>query len=748
MKGKLLALLLLILLFLSACSGGSTETVEVTRVVESEVTRIVTETIVEEGESVEVTRVVTEQVFVTSTPESSDGGPTVTAEATPAPALTETAPAVLTDEPTVLNPTPTPFTLPTIEASPTAAATPTPIIEERLAEVEWPPQMRLGNSDTVRLAVIPNEEGLTITTEFPEHAVVTSTIVLEQPAGFDLALGAELDGVGFTLSPEGDQVQDWQPEEPMTWHWTISPERGGQQRLTLTLTLHRLPQAGNPNPARQSTIYSKGLDVQVSTFLGMNTRMVMVTGFLGLLAGVALNIPLIRYLRPNIQRQAQQGLQSRRPNENLTIEPNPDIKLNKEEIGLLQALFNQYDRLTIEVEFRSGYSGARTLLALPIHADGRSDAYTIAKIGEKGAMQKEYDNYKQFVENTLPPVTARIQDRPVVVESRSKAPGTSSQRGRLNVRLMELASVRYTFIGEPGQRPISLRQSLLEKSEPNLLEKLFRTFGPNWWMQRRPYTFRLLQEYDRKLPSHYILEPTNGRGPIFDGKGSPADYDWKIGETVTLSNFTVVEMKDGGRRLSLEGERQAGQAPLRLRWMGAAAPNGAIGKIIATRDSLLQGWTADFDLLGLPDPLTILPQIMKEQVSGTQSPIHGDLNLENILVGPGGFVWLIDFANTRDGHPLFDFAHLAAEMVAHILTPQIETAEAYLDLLRSGGGPLLMTLEKIAQQCLFNPDNIREYHLALYMSCLGALKYGNLDETAKYRLYLTAAFLTEDLTRL
>jgi hypothetical protein len=132
---------------------------------------------------------------------------------------------------------------------------------------------------------------------------------------------------------------------------------------------------------------------------------------------------------------------------------------------------------------------------------------------------------------------------------------------------------------------------------------------------------------------------------------------------------------------------------------------------------------------------------MQEQVSGTQSPIHGDLNLENILVGPGGFVWLIDFASTRDGHPLFDFAHLAAEIVAHILTPQIETAEDYLALLREGGGPLLTALEKIAGQCLFDIDNRREYHLALYMSCLGALKYGNLDERAKYRLYLTAAYL-------
>jgi hypothetical protein len=200
-------------------------------------------------------------------------------------------------------------------------------------------------------------------------------------------------------------------------------------------------------------------------------------------------------------------------------------------------------------------------------------------------------------------------------------------------------------------------------------------------------------------------------------------------------------MKEGGQRLSLEGTTQAGQAPLRLRWLGTAAPEGVVGRIVATRDSLLEEWTAGFDRHGLPDPLAALSELMQEQISGTRSPIHGDLNLENILVGPGGFVWLIDFANTRDGHPLFDFAHLAAEIVGHVLTPQVETAEAYLDLLQSDGGPLLTALERIASQCLFNPDNLREYYLSLYMSCLGALKYGNLDTEAKYRLYLTAAHL-------
>ena len=73
--------------------------------------------------------------------------------------------------------------------------------------------------------------------------------------------------------------------------------------------------------------------------------------------------------------------------------------------------------------------------------------------------------------------------------------------------------------------------------------------------------------------------------------------------------------------------------------------------------------------LGLPDPLYRLPGLLKESISGTQSTIHGDLNLENILVGLGGFVWLIDFASTRDGHTLFDFAHLGAELIAHVTRP-------------------------------------------------------------------------------
>jgi len=69
----LLAALVVLGLLLAACQP---QEVVVTRVIESEVTRVVTETVVEEGQTVEVTRVVTE--VVEATPEAEAGAELVT----------------------------------------------------------------------------------------------------------------------------------------------------------------------------------------------------------------------------------------------------------------------------------------------------------------------------------------------------------------------------------------------------------------------------------------------------------------------------------------------------------------------------------------------------------------------------------------------------------------------------------------------------------------------------------------------
>ena len=60
------AALALLILGLAACQP---ETVEVVKEVPVEVTRVITETITQEGQAVEVTRVISEQIVVTATPE-------------------------------------------------------------------------------------------------------------------------------------------------------------------------------------------------------------------------------------------------------------------------------------------------------------------------------------------------------------------------------------------------------------------------------------------------------------------------------------------------------------------------------------------------------------------------------------------------------------------------------------------------------------------------------------------------------
>jgi len=64
-NSKRVGLLLVVFVLVGLLAACQAETVEVTRVVQEEVTRVVTETVVEEGEEVEVTRVVTEEVEVT-----------------------------------------------------------------------------------------------------------------------------------------------------------------------------------------------------------------------------------------------------------------------------------------------------------------------------------------------------------------------------------------------------------------------------------------------------------------------------------------------------------------------------------------------------------------------------------------------------------------------------------------------------------------------------------------------------------
>jgi hypothetical protein len=678
----------------------------------------------------------------TAAPAQPTAAPAAQVSATPAPT---SAPQPTSAPSTLAAPTAAPAqpATATAVAGPTSVApTATAVAEAHVVELEWPPRLRLGDSDLVRLALIPYKDGYVVTTEFPEHQTVTTTVAVARPGGYDVSAVARLDGTGFDLAPAGEQAQGLPVDTPITWRWTLTPRSAGKQRLSVTLTLRWTPQAGNPNATRETRLFAKGFEIQVMSFLGLTARQAAASGLAGLALGGMLSLPLMVWL----WQPRRKLLRTLQPNPGLVIEPHPAFTLAPDEQTLLRALFGHYGRLVLEAEFRSGYSGARTFLAQPVRLDGRADAHTIVKIGERAGIQREYENYLAFVQDTLPPITARIQETPVVTGGRAPHLGTQ-------------AAVRYTFIAEPGRRPNSLREALLMDPNPALLHKLFDTFGPHWWMQRRPYIFRLAQEYDRMLPAHYVLEPmpTGSKWRLTKTLvpgAALAETACQVGDVIGIpQGLTVVERRADGKSLALSGPPRPGQPPLRVRWLGLEAPNHTPARVAATRETLLREYTRDFDLCGLPDPLVCLPRLLAENVAGTQSTIHGDLNLENVLVGPGGFVWLIDFAQTRDGHPLYDFAHLEAQIIAHVIAPQMASAADYAEGLRASGGiptlppsfRLRLAMQSIAARCLFNSSQPREYDLALFVACLGALKYTNLNAHQKHLLYLTAAHLAQSL---
>jgi hypothetical protein len=146
-------------------------------------------------------------------------------------------------------------------------------------------------------------------------------------------------------------------------------------------------------------------------------------------------------------------------------------------------------------------------------------------------------------------------------------------------------------------------------------------------------------------------------------------------------------------------------------------------------------------------------------VSGYLSVIHGDLHLGNILVGPRGDAWLIDFAWTREGHTLFDWAlleiSLLVEVVSRHAPPGWEGAWDMIRMLRllnRGDDSVLQephqaaralgavkAVRDIVRECLTTPDQWGEYYIALSLLALRLMDWESERMDARRLAFLVSA---------
>ncbi len=340
------------------------------------------------------------------------------------------------------------------------------------------------------------------------------------------------------------------------------------------------------------------------------------------------------------------------------------------QVALLAEAFSREPEILVKQEFRSGYSGAVVLLV----SVGAGRAPLVVKLAHPHDLQREYNAYEEYVRQVSPQNIAHLQGEPLA--------GPDGQLGLL----------QYTFAGGESHLPTTSLQTYYEtygaEATCAVLNRIFRVYGRHWWANNRAQSYVQDEHYDRLLPVHLQAEPVdpseNADHVLTAGvTGAMSAEGIEIGQIVQLNGFSVTKVGDGGHKMTLLAPPPSNEAsaPRRIRvemkTPTAYCPGDVVDaltvRITATRQTLLSAAAqsalpgfdpaapaftipdADGGVIELPNPLPKLTDLLYQVVETKMSIIHGDLNMQNVLVdGPTGFSWLIDFAETRIGPTLQD----------------------------------------------------------------------------------------------
>lgn len=493
--------------------------------------------------------------------------------------------------------------------------------------------------------------------------------------------------------------------------------------------------------------------------------------------------------------------------ERLDIRVAANIHLGDEVESVLREMFSAFKQIAVEAEFGRGFSGSRTFRVRLVESGGRAYLPTAVKIAPIGLIQGEWAAYQAWVEHTIPNI-AQLKGAPVFPQG--------NQWGGLH----------YSLVGDGTFSVQSLRDYSQEATIEDLCwvleNRLFEIIGSNWWLGSwANRTFQMQSDYDLVLPVNLMLKfsPTVAEdAEVIEAGDRLPTFNGVVGDEVQLKGFVVSKADQKRHTLTLNfPSSPQDHTPIsyRVRVEGvpdvAAYPNGRVleslaGEVTATRHDQLVvqvqrvlGETFDTSAsrialptsreffaapaglrqnrrsagakdafpASLPNPLLTYQNLLRDFLPVKNSTIHGDLNLENILVDPATReVRLIDFATVRQGHVLHDLLRLETEVLVTLIPPILaeagwpaETIVPFYEQLHQTilagddaapavlaqsalGKPfeMLRVIRKMARKCLYNLDDWREYYRGLVVYLLGALKFKPLDDLPTAPLPKQAAF--------
>jgi hypothetical protein len=178
-------------------------------------------------------------------------------------------------------------------AAPAVSPQPPAILERRFLTLEYPPAIRSGDSDVIRLTLDVDRTGYVTPTALYEGHATTGQPV-EFPDLYDtynVLVFARLDMAGVAMQPNGEAVTALARGQSVYFTWSVAPLAAGTFRGTAWVGLRFVPKEGGEMSERM--LAALPLETRTSTLFGLNGSDARIAGTVGTFLGTVLGFPFL-----------------------------------------------------------------------------------------------------------------------------------------------------------------------------------------------------------------------------------------------------------------------------------------------------------------------------------------------------------------------------------------------------------------------------------------------------------------------
>jgi hypothetical protein len=184
-------------------------------------------------------------------------------------------------------------------AEPTQAETlelPPAIPEMRMLTLEYPPSIRAGDSDVVRLMLEVDDQGnLTPTASVVGNVTEGQVFVIPNVYETHNVLAeARLDLAGADVRPSDTVSETLLPGQKVTFYWSVKPGDIGNYKGTVWFYLHFVPKAGGVE-SRQA-LSAQTIEINSTALFGIKAGVMRWLGLAGTFIGSIMGFPFLEQI--------------------------------------------------------------------------------------------------------------------------------------------------------------------------------------------------------------------------------------------------------------------------------------------------------------------------------------------------------------------------------------------------------------------------------------------------------------------